>query len=207
MAKTEIEIHPDEAIMSRQEILKMLNKHQVPWDTWGKAGNRTLEDLFNYHEKDRLYFRNGSSEQCTIDVHAAIVVVTHKGDDGWRELYEDRQVFSDGSEIRRDSFNGIAETAKRSEATMNDTAKRCLLEELNFNDPLLYELSDCIRIEHRKPMKSEKWPGIIAVYHRYLFDCIISDRLFRSDGYIEKERERTVYFKWKKLPNQLELSI
>jgi hypothetical protein len=191
--------------MPRWKILRMLNRHGVSRESWGTGTNRTLDDLFRYHEKDRLYFRNGSSKEFTIDVHAAIVIITHRFQRKWLELYEDRQE-ANGEILKRSGFNGIAETARRQEKTMRESAIRCLAEELNFHDQSKYELSDCLKIEVRDAMKSEKWPGIMAVYHRYLFECEISRSLFNADGYVEQDGNRTIYFKWKPR-EQLQLCV
>ncbi len=214
MATTKVSRNPEEVIVPRQEIVGMLEKHQVPWKSWGAPGttSRTLHDFFKYHETDRLYLRNGahgkngSSDKFIIDVHAAIVIVMHRINRKWLELYEDRQVFDDNPEpLIRSGFNGIAETAKRTE-TMSETAKRCVTEELKFADPSKYEMSECVKIEHREIAPSEKWPGVWAAYHRHIFECVISRQLFLPDGYVEREGIRTIYFKWKQL-NQSELRV
>lgn len=211
MAKANVPPNPEEVIVPRRKILEMLDEHHVPWKLWGAPGttSRTLNDFFTYHEKDRLYLRNGkngSSGKFIIDVHAAIVIVMHRFNRKWLELYEDCQVF-DGNPtpLVRGNFNGIAETARRTE-TVPEAARRCLAEELKFADPAKYELSECLRVEDREPIPSEKWPGVWASYHRHIFECTISRSLFRPDGYVERERNRTIYFKWKE-PDQGQLRI
>ncbi|MEN9912862.1 MAG: hypothetical protein RLY66_270 [Candidatus Parcubacteria bacterium] len=181
---------------TRRKIIGILNKHKVPRERWGTSTFRTLEDLVGYHQRDKLYFRNGSSKVCTIDVHAAVVIVTHRFNRRWLELYEDRQEFDSGGMLRRDGFNGVAETLKRTELVV-EGAHRCLQEELKFRDRSLYQLSDCIRIEERSAQESEKWPGVWAVYHRHIFECVISRKLFNPNGYSEREKGRTIYFKWR----------
>jgi len=213
--------NPDEVIVPRPKILKMLDAHNVPWKTWGMPGttSRTLQDFFTYHEKDRFYLRNlrngkhagngnnGHSNKFVIDVHAAIVIVKHRFNRKWFELYEECQMFDGNPKpLVRSSFNGIAETACRTEKTMRASAMRCLAEELQFCDPSKYELSECLKVEHREMMPSEKFPGVWAVYHRHIFECIISRSLFRKDGYAEREGIKTIYFKWKPA-SQIELQL
>lgn len=203
-----------EAVMSRQDIVSMLDEHNVPWrESWGIPPARTFEDFCRYHEKDRLYFRNGDcngngmchtngngnglSAKFIFDLHAAVVIVTHRYRHKWLELYEDRQVFPNGTILRRPNFDGIGETIRRLE-TIPGGARRCLKEELRFGDPSKYELSKCCHVEHRDPCPSEKWPGTWAAFHRHKFECVISRELFRTDGYVEEERDgRRIYFKWR----------
>ena len=203
-----------EAVMPRQDIIRMLDEHHVPWrESWGIPPARTFEDFCGYHEKDRLYFRNGGgskkdggnsngngnghSSEFIIDVHAAIVIVIYQPKrKGWLELFEDYQEFPDGHRLPR-GYNGIAETLSRIE-TLVEGAERCLAEEIGFTDPSKYQLSGCLHIERRKPVPSEKWPGVQAAYHRHIFECTISRKLYRPNGYVEEEKDgRRIFFKWR----------
>ena len=194
--QTETILEIPACVLSPKAILEILKEHRVPMQTWGTKNHRSFADLVRYMTEDRVYFRNGDSQCATIDVHAAVVIVTHKFRRKWLELYEDRQTFRDGSVLRRKRFNGIGETLKRSE-TPRDGAVRCLAEELGFRDPSAYELSECLRVEHREQTLSEKWPGIMAAYHRYIFECVISRRLYRPLGYFENEGDLIISFRWK----------
>lgn len=205
------------AIMRRQDIVKMLDNHHVPRQSWGAGTARTLDDLFEYHRRERLYFRNGtgnghsngngSSARLIIDVHSVVVLVYHQFRRKWLELFEDRQVFKNGDVLRRNNFDGIAETMRRT-GSMRCEAKRCLKEELGLGDPSKYELSNHCRTEDCKPCPSEKWPGLLAVYHRHIFECTISRELYCSDGYVETKKKdgRQIYFKWRPRA-QFQLSI
>ncbi|OHA15446.1 MAG: hypothetical protein A3H57_02745 [Candidatus Taylorbacteria bacterium RIFCSPLOWO2_02_FULL_43_11] len=184
-----------ELVLSRPHIVKLLDKHNIGWKLWGTSTSRTLSDLFAYHERDRLYFRDTESG-VVMDVHAVVVLVYHRYRRRWVELYEDCQIFPGGHVLRRINFNGIEETIKRSE-TLLKAARRCLSEELQFHEPSRYQLSECIMVEQRDPVPSEKWPGLYAAYHRYIFECVIPRSLFRSNGYVEPENDRLVYFRWK----------
>lgn len=183
-------------VPSRRAIIERLRDHSVPIDTWGTENRRSLDDFVCGLTRDQVFFRDDSTFGLTIDVHAVIVVVTHEFKRRWLELYEDRQVFFDGSVLRRKEFNGIAETLKRGEI-LRDGAIRCLAEELQFHDQSSYTLSKCVRTEHLEPKDSEKWPGIKASYHRHLFECVVSRHLYRREGYAERGVGRTIFFKWK----------
>lgn len=184
-------------VMPRNQVIALLDAHRVSTELWGTGTNRTIGDLFNYHERDQLYFRNDDSSRLVIDVNAVVVIVLYRSRKKWLELYEDCQKFPDGKILRRANFNGIAETMRRNEQNPTESAHRCLREELGFKDPTLYKLSDCLEVEHHQPIPSEKWPGIWASYHRHIFECVISAPLFHRSGYVEQEKNRTIHFKWK----------
>ena len=183
-----------DGVLPRAEIVEMLRRHKVEFESWGSGTSRTLDDLFKYHERDKLHFRNGSGGgKLIIDVCSVVVIVIHKFSRKWLELYEDRQEFPNGQILRRTNFNGIADTMKRGEDFIQ-SAKRCLFEEVGFCDPSRYTLSSLIKIEHRDLTPSEKWPGITAAYHRHIFECEIDRSLFRRSGYVEKADDgRKIY--------------
>jgi hypothetical protein len=222
-----------EAIMSRQNIILMLDEHKVPWRrSWGHPPVRSFEDFCGYHEKCRFYFRNGTYRgsngdskngngngnsngngnghltKLTIDVHSLVALVYYydRRRRKWWELYEEKQVFDDGTPLVRGNFNGIAETMERG-MTEREEAMRLLGEETPFKDPSKYKLSDCLGVEHWDPIVSEKWPpDILAAYHRHMLECEIPRSLYRPEGYVEREGDRQIYFKWRPR-RQLELKI
>lgn len=186
-----------EPVLSRDQMIYRLRKHRVSRAEWGTKTYRTFGDLMNYHERDKLFVRNGTSDRFIIDVHVAVILVVHKYKGQWLELYEAYQEFPDGHTLSRDNFNGIAETAKREES-MVKSAQRCLAEELNFHDPAKYELSRCLKVENWDPIPSEKWPGgVWSSFHRHIFECTIQRSLFLPDGYMEQEKNRKIFFKWR----------
>ena len=184
-------------ILENREILEILKRHGVPLQKWGMGKYRSFEDFMRYATEDQFFLRDGDGNGLVVEVHAAVVIVIHKFRKEWLELYEDRQVSSNGKVLCRKNFNGIAETLKRDEAP-REGAMRCLSEELNFCDPSLYQLSELLGVERRDPVPSEKWPGIKAQYNRYLFECTIERQLFHKYGYRELEGHgREIFFKWR----------
>ncbi len=165
--------------VENENILSVLRQHRVPLQKWGTGKNRSFEDFLRYATKDQFFLRDGDGHELVVEVHAAIVVVIYQLKKKWLELYEDRQVSPDGTVLRRKCFNGIAETLKRGE-TPREGAMRGLDEELNFCNPALYQLSECLGIERRDPVPSEKWPGIKAQYNRHIFECIRGAFLYRG---------------------------
>jgi len=192
-------------LLPRERIIGILKEHEVRMDRWGTGTYRSLDDFIEYMTHDQFSFRPNGSPVLIVDVHTVVVIVTHVYNRRLLELYEDRQVFDNGHVIKRHNFNGIAETLERDESP-RDGAMRCLAQELRFTDPRDYHLSGCTTIDHREPVPSEKWPGIMAAYHRYLFGCVISRRIFRSGGYVESVPGRKIYFKWKPR-GQLDLAL
>lgn len=195
---------PQQRILSPREISELLETYDISIASWGKGTARSFLELVAYHENDQLSFRPENS-QMMIDVNVVVVLVFYQSRSGWLELYEDYQEFPGGRILRRPGYDGIGETMKRFE-TPHEAAKRCLAEELNFHEPGLYQLSQSYEVKHRPVVPSEKWPGLLASYHRHIFECFITPSLFRRRGYVEVEGNRSVHFRWKR-PNQMLLNI
>lgn len=194
--RTETFINNGEKVPEQAEIIDILHKYGIPLQFWGKPPARSLEHFINLVREEQVRFRQNRSDCLTIDVNSVVVIVLHMRRGEWQEIYEERQVFPDGTELCR-NFNGIAETLHRGELVVPG-AQRCLLEELHFRNNNLYSLSPEISVEDRRPQASEKWPGITAVYHRHILQCVIPDSLYKEPGYMKKERDgRRIFFKWK----------
>lgn len=182
--------------LSRSKIISVLEAHGVDHRNW-KPPHRTLDDLVQQHTKDQIFISDGQGSQVILEVHTAVVIVLYKSRSTWLELYEDHQLFPDGSILRRSDFNGIGETLDRHE-TPQAAAIRCLREELSFYDDRHFQLSQVLHHEQRGPIQSEKWPEILAKFHRYIFECWINSKLFKKGGYREIRNDgRIIFFKWK----------
>ena len=97
-------------ILENREILEILKRHGVPLQKWGMGKYRSFEDFMRYATEDQFFLRDGDGNGLVVEVHAAVVIVIHKFRKEWLELYEDRQVSSNGKVLCRKNFNGIAET-------------------------------------------------------------------------------------------------
>ena len=200
MPTAELMAEPREQLFSPAAISELLQEYSISTKTWGQGTARSFADLLNYHRRDQVFFRPEES-RLVLDVKATVVLVYYQSRGRTLELYEDHQEFPDGSILRRKDYNGIGETMGRKEVPI-ETARRCLVEELDFRDPSLYRLSDIYRLEHKSVEPSEKWPRLFAAYHRHIFECFISPALYRRRGYVEIEDGRRIYFRWKRL-NQI----
>ncbi|MDQ2932988.1 MAG: hypothetical protein M3Q80_01250 [bacterium] len=182
-------------ILTTEQVIAELNKKGIDRTNWGVDPWRSFEDLMTYHTRDQLDFVLNDEPGLTIEVHAKVIHIyyLHKSL-GWLELYEDHQVGRDKKILRRD-FNGIAETKKRNEDSL-ESARRCLKEELGWDDPSKYQLTSYVELEIQDPKPSEKWENVTARYFRNKRWCLITDELY-FDSYCENDNGRFIHFKWR----------
>ena len=185
-----------------EELKWVFRKINVPWETWGKGnGSRTLRKLENVlnEEQVTLCIENGIA---TLHVKVCVILVYYRHTNPHLILREKFQRhLPNGPDIVRAAFDGIAETKKLNETLLHQTAERGLREELGFTDPQLYTLSQEPVSQTMGPMDSRKWPGLRAYFYREKLTCDISEKLFKSEGYVEKKpHERMeIHFGWKEV--------
>ncbi|MFA6554614.1 MAG: hypothetical protein WCS89_03860 [Candidatus Paceibacterota bacterium] len=184
-------------VFDKDKLVKILESHKVNHNLWGRNGWRSLDDLIRYMTHDQVTLSDGDPEEkLTLNVYAAVVLVLFSDKSGDYELFEEQQINErDGRRVVR-NFRGIAETMRQTE-TVEQSARRCLSEELGFANPTKYELSELLRIHCLGPVESEKWAGLRAIYHRHIFLCKIGPELHRKDGYTEVDNGWKIYFKWR----------
>lgn len=193
-------ISTENQILSRSHVISLLDAKKVPWRGWKHTpGCRTLDEMCKYHRECQFYFRNGDSEEFIIDVHVVVVHVYYNHpQEGWQEIFEEKQVARDGTETSRaDSFDGLGETRLRGEELPRGVT-RCLEEELKFLDPTKYRLSELLEKHVMGPKDHDKWKWVKGVWYRYVHECIISREIYNPNGYVETEEDgRMIYFKWR----------
>jgi hypothetical protein len=174
----------------------VLEEYKIPWRIWGTRNFHSIDELMGYLATDRVLFKkngNGLHLPVTLEVSVAVVLVGYED----LELYEDKKVrISNGEVLRRPDFNGVGETMRSWETTDQVPAERCLAEELDFCDPTFYSLSKMVESYELQPRQSEKWPGLMAVYRRHIYECRIAPQLFRDEGYVVPDEDWINYFRW-----------
>ena len=185
--------------MDKEELTALLKANHVPFDTWGTGEAKTFEHLWKeinegesvLIERDNMLLRiaNGSTLR-----------VYYKKDSTLLYLKEDRQVFKDGREKKRNLAENmsIGEKLKHGEIPAV-CAWRSLAEELGITEKLPLTPRPDIT---RGPVPSVSFPGLHTMYTMYAFDVFLPERWFRPEGYVEKQPDKTSYFIWKEFTEE-----
>jgi hypothetical protein len=178
-------------------LKKFLTEHGVDWSTWGQGASREIEHLFQELEEDASELLPTPDGQL-IRRNKGVRLTIYCFVDGQRyRLYEDKQVFADGRERQRDQSFSLGEKCRRHE-NIFATAFRAIKEELDiWNDEgiILYNHTQTTTPLH----DSQSYPGLQSQFIVDSFDVQMPPRLFKPEGYVEKQREKTSYFIWKKV--------
>lgn len=114
----------------------------------------------------------------------------HAPDGKKYRLKEDRQVFKDGRERRRELGRAVSEKMKPRTAMI-----RGIQEELGISSKII--LIDTGTDEQK--IASPSYPGLESLYIRHKFRAELTDEQFNPDGYEEEQDDKMTYFIWEEI--------
>lgn len=164
----------------------------IPVDTWGQGAAKTVGHLLREVNDGETVLTQRGLELLRQVGFAAVNVVYRNGREVY-ELVEDRQEFRDGRVRRRDTGSSISEKIQPREDP-RDAAERALREELGISGRV--NLRGGKKTEELK--ESPSYPGLRTQYLRHDFSAELEPGQYSTDGYIEKQDDKTTYFVWRK---------
>lgn len=179
--------------MRKAELEALLVEHKVPIERWGRGKAKTLEHLLSEVKSGEVVLKKRGGRLIRYLRVAALTVLYTDGENTLT-LVEKEQVFADGR-VRRRKFLGIGEKIPLGERPA-DAAYRALKEELKImsKPPLRAR-----RRYARAVKESGSYPGLLTRFVFFPFDVYLSHDDYRAEGYIERQKDKTTYFVWKKL--------
>ncbi len=76
-------------------------------------------------------------------------------------------------------------------------AYRALSEELGITEKLPLTPKPLLQ---KGPQLSTSFPGIYSLYKMYVFDVFLPTHLYKREGYVEHQADKSNYFVWEKIP-------
>lgn len=183
--------------MEREELILLLKSNNIPFHTWGTGVSKTLEHLLKEISEGEaeLVQKDGSLLRVAI---GSTIRVYYRNSAVLLYLKEEKQVFSDGREKRRELAGdmSIGEKLKPGEIPAVG-AWRSLAEELGITEKLpLIPRPDIIK----GPVPSVSFPGLYTLYTIFAFEVFLPERWYKPGGYIEAQPDKINYFGWTEFP-------
>ncbi len=181
--------------MERSALISLLKTFHVPLELWGKGEAKTLDHLLAEVNSGEAALVNEETTLVRL-VFGAVLNVYHTADGAeiWR-LKEQKQVFRDGRERVRDLNTSIGEKIKTDEEP-EAAARRALAEELGIREEVLLLPSDQVT---KGPLPSPSFPGLKTKYVMYVFEVFLPAHLYKPEGYVEEQADKTNYYIWEKV--------
>lgn len=187
---------------TRYKVIRLLEKHNIPYKTWDTNGNtKTLDRLIESVKDREIELESRLDGLLITKTHVAVVTIHHKDGRGWSELREHRLNTNDDEFIPRQFSGSVGGKIKRSKGeNPRITAERVLRENLGqskseFKEPDLYTLTG-ERTEVTEILPSTKYAGLHQVDIRYHFLCIANNGLFRHNYERISPGKEPRYFFW-----------
>ena len=184
-------------INNHTELEEILTKYNIDPTEYGKNKAKTLDHLLKeiLDFETILYDLEGKLVR-VLTLSTAKVYYKQEGSDAVLELREDKQVFKDGRMRVRNLDPSISEKFKMGE-NEKDCILRALVEELGMHLDSPYEI-EYLRMDKEENL-SPSYPGLLSIYHLHRFNITIPEIEYNKEGYMEKQKDKTTYFSWKKI--------
>ncbi len=184
--------HSLELIAKVEELSGWLHAHGVPTDSWGKGSAKTIQHLASELLEGESYLKviDGAVVRFCEGVK---IDVRYRGKLGELQLTEEKQIFSDGRERRR-GLIGVSEKRKPGESILT-VGERALREELHIHEKVDLGVPS---LEHSDG-ESTSFPGLFSMYTTHTFITYLPETLFRPEGYVEVQPDKSTYFVWKEV--------
>ena len=176
--------------MSDNQVLELLNKYNIPYQNWGKGTSKPLSKFFQEIKSGEATLTEHNNQLIRV-VSLAVINVFYKRNQKTFKLFESHQIYKNGRVVKRNLPDSIYEKLKPKETPL-EGARRALKEELLITDNM-----DLIEKGSKKNLQmGMSFPGLLNNDTQYLYDVILSDELFKPEGYTEIQPDKSSYFIW-----------
>lgn len=176
-------------------LKKLLEDNGIDISQWGKGAAKTIEHLQKEIVEQETFLIIGETGELIRKVVIVGADIYYTSQDGKRyRLKEDRQVFNDGSERRRDYGHAVSEKMKIEEEP-EIAMIRGIREELGIEGVIQLSKTEA----DEKVISSPSYPGLNSHYIRYGFEVFLSENQFNIEGYVEEQADKKTYFVWEQI--------
>jgi hypothetical protein len=194
----------EEIIHTPQEVKKFLEvkliveakllKFGIPIEKWGIGAAKTIDHLVTEVLEGEIDLVEDEEGGLLRKIEPMGVNVYYHDESGDYRLFEDYAVFKDGRVRRRQLETSIGEKMKPGETT-KQAAARAIAEELSIPDGVIFENWK----DKEDIRESNSYPGLMSKYNIHEVDAEIPKEHFKSEGYIERQKDKDIFYKWKKI--------
>lgn len=178
-----------------EELQEKLLSAGIDTSQWGTGKAKTLEHLLkevSEGEAELVKTPEGALVRRTTVGKADIYFIDTDGT--VYRLKEDRQVFKDGRERKRNLDSAVSEKLKVGEDHA-DAVTRGIQEELGIEGEKQVEDQGITTEQGESP----SYPGLGTEYVLHRFKVTIGGEQYKSEGYQEDQPDKTTFFVWEKV--------
>jgi len=185
-------------ILSIEQLREQLEGAGIDTSIWGTGEAKTLANLQREIEHGETVLTTGETGELMRKVVMGGADIYYESPNGVvYRLKEEKQVFNDGRERRRDYGHAVSEKMKPNEDAIEGMI-RGIQEELGIGGAINLVQTD----EDEQTLMSPSYPGLKSQYLRYKFRALLNDEQYCEEGYIEEDYDKTTYFVWEEVNTQ-----
>jgi len=182
-------------VMAVAELGTRLQAAGIDTASWGTGETKTVEHLFQEIEDGETVLVEGEAGELLRQVVVGGADVYYTSPDGKTfRLKEEKQVFKDGRERRRDLGRAVSEKMKPGE-NPPEAMVRGMQEELGIEGDVRLEASET----DEETKDSPSYPGLRSKYVTHKFRAELTDDQYKPEGYIEQQEDKSTYFVWEEV--------
>ncbi len=180
--------------MQTEQLKVLLKRHKLPLEVWGKGGAKTLGHFQKELESGESVLTE-SEGKLIRNIQTVAINIYYRDPVGTLLLVERKQVFVDGRIRRRNLSTSLGEKIKVGEKP-SEAVIRAIAEELGIKEEIQLNKKG---FEIKQPEESRSLPGLMTINTLHYFDVFIQKESYKTEGYIEKQKDKTTYFIWRKI--------
>ncbi len=175
--------------------VKQLQGAGIDITNWGKGGTKTVEQLHKEIQDEETILVQGERGELLRKVIVGGGDIYYTSPEGKKyRLIEEKQVFANGSERRRNLGHAVSEKLKHGE-DIKEAMIRGISEELGISGDISLEEVKT----HEEILSSPSYPGLRSQYILPEFKILLTQEQFKPEGYIETQSDKSTYFIWKEI--------
>lgn len=179
---------------SPNELCDYLKSEGILTTNWGIGAAKTIDHLFKELFKEESCLLR-IPEGLVRRVRAVNIRIYYQQDGKTLYLKEQKQVFSDGRERKRDWLDWSISEKMTPHEEVTIAIKRAFQEELGITDEVMCSFKET----STRVLESPSYPGLQAEYESNHFDAFLGPSQFNPDGYIEVQPDKTNYWTWERV--------
>lgn len=187
-----------EEVRGTSGLKKQLEESGIDTSKWGEGDAKTIEYLKSEIDRGESVLEKNEAGDLVRRVAVVGADIYYTSPEGKRyHLKEDRQIFTDGRERKRDYGHAVSEKIKPGEDP-EIAMVRGIREELGIGGEIDYKKT----MEDEIVRLSSSYPGLLTNYIRYEFEVILNEDQFKPEGYKEEQEKINTYFIWEEVDNK-----
>jgi hypothetical protein len=164
---------------------------------WGRGKAKTIRHLAQEIECGECKLLNFEGTLTRIVIVAGADIFYAPPNGQRYQLIEEKQVFADGRERRRNLAQAVSEKLRPDEDP-REAMIRGLREELGISGDVVISYQG----ESTRTLPSPSYPGLASRYTNHKFTVVLQESQFNPGGYIEAQSDKSTYFVWQPVPKK-----